>query len=60
MIRVSAAACLGLLMSPVALAARPAPPAVLHYESEDKLVFLPVRPRTTIPRWAWKSCAASP
>lgn len=43
MIRASVAACLGLLTSPVALAARPAPPSVLHYESEDKLVFLPVR-----------------
>jgi hypothetical protein len=43
MIRASAAACLVLLMPSAALAARPAPPVVQHYESEDKLVFLPVR-----------------
>src|SRR5258705_939245 len=41
--RAFAAACLVLSMPSVAFAARSAPLAVLHYESEDKLVFLPVR-----------------
>jgi hypothetical protein len=43
MIRAFAAASLILWMPSAALAARPAPPVVLHYESEDKLVLLPVR-----------------